>query len=70
MKENIGLLIKQIRTKNNISRTELAKKAGCTRKAIEYWEKGQRTMSVENADKVFEALKEKLVIGKRKEKDE
>lgn len=64
MKENIGLLIKQIRTKNNISRTELAKKAGCTRKAIEYWEKGQRTMSIENADKIFKALDISVTIGK------
>lgn len=64
MNENIGLLIKQIRTKNNISRTELANKAGCTRKAIEYWEKGQRTMSIENADKIFKALDVSITIGK------
>ena len=63
MKENIGLLIEKLRTEKEMSRAELAKKAGCTRKAIEYWEKGQRTMSVENADKIFKALNEQLIIG-------
>lgn len=64
MKVNIGLLIEQLRTEKGMSRVELAKKAGCTRKAIEYWEKGQRAMSIENADKIFKALDVSVTIGK------
>lgn len=64
MKKEIGLLIQKIRLEKNISRIELAERVGCTRKAVEYWEKGQRTMSIENADKIFKALDVSITIGK------
>ncbi|WP_455796660.1 hypothetical protein [Clostridium butyricum] len=30
---------------------------GCTSRAIEYWESGKRSISLENADKIFQSFK-------------
>lgn len=60
---NIGLMIATERTKANISREKLAQAAGCTSRAIEYWENGKRKISLENADKVFKALGKTITIG-------
>lgn len=59
----LGLLIMNERIKNNISRQKLAEKAGCTTRAIEYWENGERGISLEYADKIFKALNTKITIG-------
>lgn len=60
---NIGLMISEERVKNNLSRKKLAEKIGCTSRAIEYWESGKRSISLENADKIFKALNMKITIG-------
>lgn len=59
------LILKGIRNKG-ISKAQLAKRIGCTSRAIEYWISGERTMSLENADKLFKALDLTICIGKRK----
>lgn len=60
---NIGLMIATERTKANLSREKLAQAAGCTSRAIEYWESGKRGISLEYADKVFKALGKTITIG-------
>lgn len=60
---NIGLIISEERTKANLSRKKLATLAGCTERAIIYWENGTRSISLENADKIFRALGKPLTIG-------
>jgi len=61
-------LIKKGREDINISKKQLAKEVGCTARAIEYWESGERKISLSNADKVFKALDMTVCIGKRKNK--
>ncbi len=63
--EKIGNLIKEERKKQGIGVSELAKKVGVTRRAIQYWESGGRGISLENADKVLDALNISIVIGKK-----
>lgn len=67
---NIGLIISTERIKNNLSREKLAKKVGCTSRAIEYWENGKRNISLENADKIFKALGTTLTIGNIKKHEQ
>lgn len=45
-------MLKQIRTKNNMSQYELAKAAGLTHTSISRYENGKRRLSVENAKKL------------------
>lgn len=56
--------LREKRTKQGLSQQELADKAGVTKRAIAYWENGERHMSVESADKVFKALNVTIKIGK------
>lgn len=60
---NIGLMIAIERTKQNLSTKKLAELVGCSSRAIEYWESGKRSISLENADKIFKALNMKITIG-------
>ncbi|MGN2337934.1 helix-turn-helix transcriptional regulator [Clostridium cagae] len=59
----VGELIEKERIKNNISKTKLAEKVGCTSRAINYWENGERSISLENADKIFKELGIAITIG-------
>lgn len=63
MSIKIGELIEKERIKNNISKAKLAEKVGCTSRAIDYWENGKRSISFENADKIFKALGKTIAIG-------
>lgn len=63
MSMNIGKIIAKERIKSNISKAKLAEKVGCTSRAIDYWENGERSISLENADKIFKALGTTIVIG-------
>lgn len=67
---NVGLIISEERMKHNLSRNILAKKVGCTSRAIEYWENGKRNISLENADKIFKALGITLTIGLKNESEQ
>lgn len=58
----IGAL-KRARKDSGISQSQLAKEAGVTIRSITHWENGTRKMSLCSAEKVFRALKKKLVIG-------
>lgn len=60
---DIGLMISTERTKNNMSKHELSKKVGCTVRAIEYWENGERNINIYYLDKVLKALGLTMKIG-------
>ena len=46
-----------------MSKESLAKLVGCSTRAVEYWESGKRNITLEFADKVFNALEVTLTIG-------
>lgn len=46
-------------------KTDLAEKAGVTERAVYYWERGEKNMSIESADKVFKALEVSITIGSK-----
>lgn len=64
----IGKIIEKERIKSNISRSKLAEMIGCTSRAIDYWENGKRSISLENADKIFKALGKTITIGAKNDK--
>ena len=51
------------RKQKGFSQSELAKKSGFTKRAIQYWEKGEKSISLENADKLLKALGVQITIG-------
>lgn len=64
MLEIIAKLIKQERMKQELSYEEIAKRAGVTSRSIRLWEKQERSISLENADKIMKALNVSIVVGK------
>lgn len=60
----IAKLIKQERMKQELSYEEIAKRAGVTSRSIRLWEKQERSISLENADKIMKALNVSIVVGK------
>lgn len=65
---NIGAMISAERTKANLSTKKLSEAAGCSSRAIEYWESGKRKISLENSDNIFRALGKALTIGVKNNK--
>lgn len=61
---NLGKILQEER-KAGLSQQNLADMAGVTKRAIAYWEKGTKSMSVESADKIFKALHITIKIGER-----
>lgn len=64
MMEIIAELIKQERMKQELSYEEIAKRVGVTSRSIRLWEKQERSISLENADKIMKALNVSIVVGK------
>ena len=62
---NLGKILQEERKKQGLSQQNLADMAGVTKRAIAYWEKGTKSMSVESADKIFKALRISIKIGER-----
>jgi transcriptional regulator with XRE-family HTH domain len=60
----LGELIRKGRKAKDISKSQLSQIVGCTTRAIDYWESGERKISLENADKIFKALDMTVCIGK------
>ena len=52
------------RKQKGLSQSELAKKSGFTKRAIQYWEKGKKSIPLENADRLLTALGVEIKIGK------
>lgn len=61
--ENITNIIREERIKQGMSQRELARRIGCTGRAIGYWEAGVKTPSLDLADKTLKALGISLTIG-------
>lgn len=55
--------LRESRKQKGFSQSELARKSGFTRRAIQYWEKGEKSISLENADKLLKALGVQITIG-------
>ncbi len=63
--EGIRKLIKEERVKQGMGVGELVRKAGVTRRSVQYWESGKRGMSLKNAVKVLNTLGMKILIVKK-----
>lgn len=59
-----GKFLKEKREAANMTRKDLASKAGVSKRSIYCWENGDRNMTLEHADRVFKALGVSIVIGK------
>ncbi|MDR1954313.1 MAG: helix-turn-helix domain-containing protein [Clostridiales Family XIII bacterium] len=57
-------IISEERKRQGMSAYRLAKLAGVTQNAIAFWERGERSISLENADRVLTALGVEMTIGK------
>ena len=55
--------IREERMKQGISIRKLAQMAGCTDRAIVYWEKGEKEITVNMADKLLKTLGISVKIG-------
>ena len=62
---DFGAILKEERINKGLSIRELAEKAGVTERAVYYWERGEKNMSIESADKVFKALEVSITIGSK-----
>lgn len=56
--------LRESRKQKGFSQSELAKESGFTKRAIQYWEKGKKSISLENADRLLTALGVEIKIGK------
>lgn len=65
MKKNLEIQqkIREERMKQGISIRKLAQMAGCTDRAIVYWEKGEKEITVNMADKLLKTLGISVKIG-------
>lgn len=60
---DLGKILKAERIKQGLSQKALAEMAGVTKRAIIYWENGEKSMSIKNADKIFKALHITITLG-------
>ena len=58
-----GEIMRSERVKKGITQAELARKIGFTRESVCYWENGHKKISLENADKLANALGIEIIIG-------
>lgn len=65
MKKNLEIQqkIREERIKQGISIRKLAQMAGCTDRAIVYWEKGEKEITVNMADRLLNVLGISARIG-------
>ena len=65
MKKNIEIpqKIREERIKQGISIRKLAQMAGCSDRAIVYWEKGEKDITINMADKMLRVLGVLVEIG-------
>lgn len=61
-----GEILQSERKRRDISQEKLAKMTGFTKRAIQYWESGKRSISLENANVIANALNIQFIIGKTK----
>lgn len=61
-----GKFLQNERKSRGISQEELAKMTGFTKRAIQYWESGERSITLEHADIITKALDTTFCIGTKK----
>jgi transcriptional regulator with XRE-family HTH domain len=64
--KDIGLLIQKERLKQGISIRELAKKVGCSGRAIQYIEQSKRNPSFYMANDILDALGISIIFTRKK----
>lgn len=64
----IARIIKKERIKQGYPIRQFAKSMGCTPRAISFWDKGERNITLDMADKALKVLGLSVVIGKEEEK--
>ena len=64
---NLEKILKDERIKQGLSQKALAEMAGVAKRSIIYWENGEKSMSVDSADKVFKALRIAITLGYKSE---
>lgn len=64
--EEIGRIISTEKKKQKITFKKLAEKTGCSSRVISMWISGERTISLNMADKILKELEVTVVIGKEK----
>lgn len=69
MSMNYGNLLKEYRTAKSVSQRMLAERSGVSRRSIEFWELGERGMTLTNAEKVFGALGYRIEIVPEQEEE-
>ncbi len=57
-------LIKAEREKQGLSIRKFAQRIGCASRSVLYWDRGERTMSIEMADKALKELGLTIELGK------
>lgn len=62
-REKFAKIIKTAREEKKLSQFQLAKRADTTTRAVQYWEQGNKNISLENADKLLKALDIEIKIG-------
>ncbi len=63
---NFSKIVKEEREKQGMTKRELARRIGCTDRAISYWETGEKSPNIFLADKALKALEISLKIGSDK----
>lgn len=64
-RKQFGEILKQAREAKGLTKTELAGRSGFTLRAVQYWEQGRKSITLENAAKLLDAL-ELTIIDKPK----
>lgn len=61
-RKTFGIALRKARMAKNLTQTQLAKKAGFTMRAVQYWEHGSKNITLENAAKLLDALGMEIII--------
>ena len=61
--EEFRKILQNERKKQGISQSKLAEMTGFTKRAIQYWENGKRSITLEHANTIANALNISFVIG-------
>jgi len=64
----IARIIRKERIKQDYSIRQFAESMGCTSRAISFWDKGERNITLDMADKALKVLGLSVVIGKEEGK--
>lgn len=62
--EEFRKILQNERKKQGISQSKLAEMTGFTKRAIQYWENGKRSIMLEHANTIANALNISFVIGR------